>query len=174
MNKQRPFVQIYYDLKDHWIFQPETNPAYAKAFMLMVLRANHTTSHRLIAGKMYEIKPGELFFNATTFGQESGLGSKSTVSRFITLLQKEGLVEKLHKYKEPTRLKITNFVQYGGNKGATKMKQKWEHYNNENNEITYIYKCSNECSTITDINPNLYSICKTCSSELKRVGVSKT
>lgn len=145
----RPFVQVFYDLKDHWIFTTEDKPEYTKAFMLMVLRANHTTSHRIIAGKRYAINPGELFFNAETFGKESGLGSKSTVSRFISLLQEDGIVEKLHKHKEPTRLKICNFVNFSGNYTGTKKILNGTHYNNENNDIN-IYKCIQCDFTVKD------------------------
>jgi hypothetical protein len=155
----RPFVQVFYDLKDHWIFTTEDKPEYTKAFMLMVLRANHTTSHRIIAGKRYAINPGELFFNAETFGKESGLGSKSTVSRFISLLQDDGIVEKLHKHKEPTRLKICNFVNFSGNYTGTKKVLNGTHYNKENNDIN-IYKCIHCDFTKTDsYESNLSTYC---------------
>ena len=156
----RPFVQVFYDLKDHWIFTTEDKPEYAKAFMLMVLRANHTTSHRIIGGKRYAINPGELFFNAATFGKESGLGSKSTVSRFISLLQEDGIVEKLHKVKEPTRLKICNFVKFAGNYVETKQELNGEHYNNETRKDINIYKCIHCDFTRTDkYEDNLSTYC---------------
>jgi len=111
----RPFIQLFYDLKDHWIFTTEDKPEYAKAFVLMCLRANHSVSTRVISGKLYEINPGELFFNAETFGKESGLGSKSSVSRYLTLLQEDGIIKKLHRHKELTRLKLRTPITIGGN-----------------------------------------------------------
>ena len=156
----RPFVQLFYDLKDSWIFTTENKPEYAKAFMLMVLRANHTESIRIIAGKLYTINPGELFFNAETFGKESGLGSKSSVSRFITLLQDDNIIKKLHKHKEPTRLKICNFVNFGGNYIGTKKELNGTHYNND--ILKYIYKC-NQCGfTKEEHSRDFYMSCPSC------------
>ena len=156
----RPFVQLFYDLKDSWIFTTENKPEYAKAFMLMVLRANHTESTRIIAGKLYTINPGELFFNAETFGKESGLGSKSSVSRFITLLQDDNIIKKLHKHKEPTRLKICNFVNSGGNNIGTKKELNGTHYNND--ILKYIYKC-NQCGfTKEEHSRDFYMSCPSC------------
>ena len=156
----RPFVQLFYDLKDHWIFTTEDKPEYAKAFMLMVLRANHSVSTRVISGKLYEINPGELFFNAATFGKESGLGSKSSVSRYITLLQDDGIIQKLHKHKEPTRLKICNFVNFGGNYIGTKKEPNGTHYNND--ILKYIYKC-NQCGFTKEEHSREFVItCRPC------------
>ena len=156
----RPFVQLFYDLKDSWIFTTENKPEYAKAFMLMVLRANHTESTRIISGKLYTINPGELFFNAETFGKESGLGSKSSVSRVITLLQDDNIIKKLHKHKEPTRLKICNFVNFGGNYIGTKKEPNGTHYNND--ILKYIYKC-NQCGfTKEEHSRDFYMSCPSC------------
>jgi hypothetical protein len=156
----RPFVQLFYDLKDTWIFTTENKPEYAKAFMLMVLRANHTESTRIIAGKLYTINPGELFFNAETFGKESGLGSKSSVSRFLTLLQEDNIIKKLHKHKEPTRLKICNFVNFGGNYIGTKKELNGTHYNNDIRK--YIYKCIQCDFTRTELSKDFVITCPKC------------
>lgn len=164
----RPFIQLFYDLKDHWIFTTENKPEYVKAFMLLCLNANHSVSTRLIAGKTYQINPGEIFFSAETFGIQSGLGSKASVSRFLTLLEQEGIIQKLHKHKEPTRLKICNFVNFSGNYIETKTKPKWKDYNNENNEITYLYKCFQCGFTKEERYPDISMSCTTCNQEMSR------
>ena len=85
------WIKIHRDIKHHWIFQRED---YLKAWLFLILRANHKDNKTLysdILPEIVDIKRGEIVSSLQKLGYELKW-TPSKVRRFLQKLQKDNMI----------------------------------------------------------------------------------
>ena len=104
------WIKIHRDIKHHWIFQRED---YLKAWLFLILRANHKDNKTLysdILPEIVDIKRGEIVSSLQKLGYELKW-TPSKVRRFLQKLQKDNMIT-IHNEKRWTHLTINNYDTY--------------------------------------------------------------
>jgi len=167
MSNENGKIMLARDIKSHWIYDCK-KPQWLFAWITLLIDANWKDSQRDIHGTLYEIKRGDVFFDAANFADKTGLGSGATVSRFIDKLVRDGMVIKLHKHKEPTRLRIVNYEHHQTLYSANKMQTNSKDYK-KGIKKEYSYICLQHDFIYKDYVPDLDISCPTCNKELRGV-----
>ena len=167
MSNENGKIMISRDIKSHWIYDSK-KPQWLFAWVTLVIDANWKDTTKHIHGHLYEIKRGDIFFDASNFGDKTGLGSGATVSRWVDKLVSDGMVIKLHKHKEPTRLRIVNYDWYQTLYSENKMQTKSKDYN-KGIKKEYSYICLQDNYRYQDYVPDLDIKCPTCQKELRGI-----
>jgi hypothetical protein len=107
---QGGWIKLHRDIKHHWVFQ---RGDYLKAWLFLILRANHKDNKTLfsdIIPEIVEIKRGEVVTSLNILGKELGW-STSKVRRFLKKLQKDNMIV-MKNEKRWTHLSISNYDTY--------------------------------------------------------------
>jgi hypothetical protein len=126
------WIKIYRTLKDHWLFD---NPAYLKAWIVLLMDVNYEDSKTCISGELIECKRGQAIYSLKTWTERLGKGwTIQKVRTFFNLLENDAMI-KTEGLRKTTRLTICKYdtyqdVQQGDNKETTRR----QHSNNK--EIT--------------------------------------
>jgi len=107
MDKGHGWIKIHRDMKDHWIF---ANAEYLKAWILLLMMANHQTKKWLVQDKMIMIRRGELITSLQDLAKQ-WRWSRGKVRRYITMLENDTMVirKSTHLW---THLTICNYDTY--------------------------------------------------------------
>jgi len=103
------WVKLHRKIKEHWIFD---KPEYLKAWICLLIEANHTGKKTLIEGEIIECGRGESVNSLKTW---AGIfGKKWTVQRvrtFFNLLSEDGMIE-AKGLRKTTRVTVCNYDAY--------------------------------------------------------------
>jgi len=107
---QSGWIKLHRDIKHHWVFQRDD---YLKAWLFLILRANHKDNKTLFSDvlpEIIEIKRGDVVSSLQKLGYELKW-SPSKVRRFLKKLQKDNMIT-IHNEKRWTHLSINNYDTY--------------------------------------------------------------
>jgi len=103
------WIKIYRQITDHWIFDDEV---YLKAWITMLIRANHEPSKCVIHGDLMECRRGQSILSLASWTKT--FGRKWTIQRvrhFFFLLQKDKMIT-IEGLTKTTRITICNYDSY--------------------------------------------------------------
>ncbi|AHK11851.1 hypothetical protein S349_61 [Shewanella sp. phage 3/49] len=132
------WIMLHRKILDNWVSQ---EPEMLAVWIRILLEANHTDTKRMFNGCHIEIKRGQLIFGLNAFSLKSGV-SESKVRRYIKLLEKDGMINRL-KTNKYSLISIVNFDSYQGDNSQDTCKPhsndnqntiKQQHRNNVKNE----------------------------------------
>ncbi len=126
------WIKLQRKIRNNWIFD---NAEYLRAWILILIEANHKPKKTLIKGKLIQCKEGQSLNSLETWGRIFGNWSKSKVSRFLKLLESDGMI-KLENEKVTTRLSVCNYSTYqeSQNDKRTDTERRRDTNKNEKNE----------------------------------------
>lgn len=101
------WIKLYRNIQDHWIWQ---DPQKLKWWLDILLLANHKENKFLLGGVLVTLERGEHHTSELKLAARWGV-SKTTVRKFLTLLENDKMIE-LKKSKKGTTLKVTNYNDY--------------------------------------------------------------
>ena len=104
------WIKLHRDIKHHWVFQ---RGDYLKAWLFLILRANHKDNKTLfsdILPEIVDIKRGEVVSSLQKLGYELKW-SPSKVRRFLKKLEKDNMIT-IKDEKRWTHLSINNYDTY--------------------------------------------------------------
>lgn len=104
------WIKLHRDIKHHWIFQ---RGDYLKAWLFLILRANHKDNKTLYSDllpEIVDIKRGEVVSSLQKLGYELKW-TPSKVRRFLKKLEKDNMIT-IHDEKRWTHLTINNYDTY--------------------------------------------------------------
>ena len=104
------WIKLHRDIQDHWIFKKEE---YLKAWILLLIKANHKDYKTLFLDQLVEVKRGEVVVSYAKFGAEL-MWSSSKVRRFLKMLEKDKMIF-IFPEKKWTHLSILNYETYQHN-----------------------------------------------------------
>ncbi len=107
MKREHGWIKIHRDLKDHWIF---ANAEYLKAWIQLLMMANHKTKKWLVQDQMVLIKRGELITSLAELAKQWGW-SRGKVRRYINMLENDTMVVRKSTHLW-THLTICNYGTY--------------------------------------------------------------
>ena len=132
------WIMLHRKMLDNWVAQ---EPELLAMWVRLLLDANHTDTKCMFNGCHIEIKRGQLIFGLNAFSIKSGI-SESKVRRYISLLEKDGMISRL-KTNKYSVISIVNFDSYQCDNRQTTVEQqakdnqssgKQQHRNNDNND----------------------------------------
>ncbi|MCD3204030.1 DnaA N-terminal domain-containing protein [Clostridium botulinum] len=101
------WIKIYRNIQEHWIWQ---NPQKLKWWLDILLLANYKDNKFLLGNEVITIERGEHHTSELKLAERWGV-SKTTVRKFLKLLEEENMIE-LKKSKKGTTFKVTNYNDY--------------------------------------------------------------
>lgn len=110
MQANNGWIKLHRDIKYHWVFQRDD---YFKAWIFLILRANHKDNKTLFSDvlpEIVEIKRGEVVSSLRNLSLDLKW-SPSKVRRFLQKLQKDNMIV-IHDEKRWTHLTILNYDTY--------------------------------------------------------------
>ena len=140
------WIKLHRDIKYHWVFQRDD---YFRAWIFLILRANHQSNKALfsdILPEIIEIKRGEVVSSLRNLGIELKWTS-SKVRRFLKKLEKDNMIV-IHNEKRWTHLTILNYDTYQDVRNGVETEAKQRRNRGENN-IRMKKKEKNEKKVIT-------------------------
>lgn len=101
------WVKIHRKMMNHWVFK---NAEYCKSFIYLILKAQYTDEKIIHNGEVVCVRRGELMTSIRDLARDWGW-SKDSVSRFLMLLEKDGMITKSSSRKG-TKIFINNYSFY--------------------------------------------------------------
>lgn len=101
------WIKLYRNIQDHWIWQDSQK---LKWWLDIILLANHKDNKFLLGNELMQLERGEHHTSELKLAERWGV-SKTTVRRFLKLLEDDGMIE-LKKSKKGTTLKVSNYSDY--------------------------------------------------------------
>ncbi|MCY6957928.1 DnaD domain protein [Clostridium brassicae] len=98
------WIKLYRNIQEHWIWQ---DPQKLKWWLDILLLANHKDNKFLLGNELMQLERGEHHTSELKLAERWGV-SKTTVRRFLNLLQSDEMIE-LKKSKKGTTLKVSNY-----------------------------------------------------------------
>lgn len=115
VGKGKGWICLYRDIQEHWIWQ---DPIKLKWWLDLLLLANHEDKKTLLGNELIEVKRGERHTSELKLAERWGT-SKTTVRKFLLLLEKDNMIE-LKKSKKGTTYKVINYNAYQENSSNKK------------------------------------------------------
>ena len=85
------WIKIHRAVKSHWLYEVKPFDKY-HAWEDLLLSASHKQTKFLHGNKLTEIQPGQFITSLRKLSEKWGWG-KSTVDRFLTLLESDGMIK---------------------------------------------------------------------------------
>ncbi len=140
------WIKLHRDIKHHWVFQRDD---YFRAWIFLILRANHKNNKALfsdILPEIVEIKRGEVVSSLRNLSIDLRW-TPSKVRRFLLKLQKDNMIV-IHNEKRWTHLTILNYDTYQDVRNTFETDVKQVRNTGENN-IRMKKKVKNEKKSIS-------------------------
>ena len=104
------WVKIHRSIQDHWIWE---NPVKLKWWLDLIMMANHQENKILINGELVIVSSGERHTSEDKLATRWGV-SRNTVRKFLTLLEKDGMISMKKSRQTGTTYKVLNYNVYQG------------------------------------------------------------
>ena len=136
------WIKLHRDIKKHWVYD---NAEYLKAWIHLLIMANHKTKKWLVDENLVLIKRGQIITSMVQLGQEFKW-SRNKVRHFLNLLEKDAMVNRNsnHNY---TQLTICNYDTYQDQRtteGTTKGTSKGQLKDNRRTQLKNVNNVNNE------------------------------
>ncbi len=102
------WVKLYRSIQDHWIWD---NPVYLKWWLDLILMANHKPNKVLVNGEIETIDIGERLTSEVKLSERWEVDRK-TVRKFLSLLEKEGMISVKKSRQKGTTYKVSKYKEY--------------------------------------------------------------
>jgi len=102
------WIKVHRIMRQHWIYK---DADYLKAWITILLEANHSDQKILIKGVLLECKRGQSLNSLETWARLFGGWSKSRVKRFFKLLKTDSMIDTTSE-RITTRLSVCNYEKY--------------------------------------------------------------
>lgn len=102
------WVKLYRSIQDHWIWD---NPVYLKWWLDLILMANHKPNKVLVNGEIETIDIGERLTSEVKLSERWEVDRK-TVRKFLSLLEKEGMISVKKSRQKGTTYKVSKYKDY--------------------------------------------------------------
>lgn len=112
------WIKLHRAIQDHWIFE---DPEFFKAWMTMLLNANHSDKTRMFNGALITVKRGQLLFGLEAFSATSKI-SISKLRRLLKLLENNQMIDR-QKTNKFSIISITNYDDYQDSDSQTAGKE---------------------------------------------------
>ena len=106
-DKTTGWIKIHRDIRNHWVWQKAD---YFKAWVYLLIKANHKSKTWLHNGNLVHIRRGELVTSLDAIAQDMNW-SRSKVRHFINLLKKDTMI-RTDSNTNYTHLSICNYDTY--------------------------------------------------------------
>ena len=104
------WVKIHRSIQDHWIWE---DPVKLKWWLDLIMMANHQENKILINGELVIVSSGERHTSEDKLATRWGV-SRNTVRKFLTLLEKDGMISMKKSRQTGTTYKVLNYNVYQG------------------------------------------------------------
>jgi hypothetical protein len=101
------WIKLHRDIKDHWVFD---NPDYLKAWITLLIMANHKQRNWLVNDQLLVIKRGDVATSQRNLASELGWG-RTRVRSFLDKLEIDEMITQ-YPTQELTHLSICNYDTY--------------------------------------------------------------
>lgn len=122
------WIKLYRSIQDHWIWD---NPVYLKWWLDLLLMANHKPNKVLVNGKIETIDVGERLTSEMKLSARWGASRKS-VSKFLTLLENEGMITVTKSRQKGTTYKVLKYKDYQQVSDPVENNKRYNKGNNKN------------------------------------------
>jgi len=112
------WIKLHRAIQDHWIFE---DPEFFKAWMTMLLNANHSDKTKMFNGALITVKRGQFVFGLEAFSATSKI-SISKLRRLIKLLENNQMIDR-QKTNKFSIISITNYDDYQDSDSQTAGKE---------------------------------------------------
>lgn len=102
------WIKLHRSIQEHWIWD---NPVYLKWWLDLLLMANHKPNEVLVNGKIERIDIGERLTSEVKLSERWSVDRK-TVRKFLSLLEKEGMISLEKSRKKGTTYKVLKYKDY--------------------------------------------------------------
>jgi hypothetical protein len=142
--KNSGYICLHRSIREHWIYEDATK---LKWWLDILMECNHSDRKVSIGFELIECRRGQSLNSLLTWSQMWRV-DKSTVRRFLKLLEADGMV-KSENVKKTTRLTVCNYDDYNSKRNATQLTDNSDatqtqlrdnpnnnanNYNNDNND----------------------------------------
>src|SRR5438128_8696285 len=114
--KNSGFICLHRSIRDHWIYE---DPTKFKWWLDILMECNHSDQKVSIGFDLIECKRGQSINSLLTWSK-MWKKDKSTIKRFFTLLERDGMIQ-TENVKKTTRLTVCNYDSYNSKRNATQL-----------------------------------------------------
>ena len=101
------WIKLHRDIKDHWVFD---NPDYLRAWITLLIMANHKQRNWLVNDQLLVIKRGDVATSQRNLASQFGWG-RARVRSFLSKLEMDEMITQ-YPNQELTHLSICNYDTY--------------------------------------------------------------
>ena len=101
------WIKLYRQIESHWIWN---NSNYLRAWLWMILRANHKENKVLISNNLHIINRGEFITSISKMSEATNM-SIQNVRTFLSLLESDSMINK-ESTSKLTKIYICNYDTY--------------------------------------------------------------
>ena len=135
------WIKLHRDIRKHWVYD---KPEYLKAWIHLLIMANHKTKKWLVDENLVLIKRGQIITSMVQLGQEFKW-SRNKVRHFLNLLENDTMINRNsnHNY---TQLTICNYDTYqaqGTTEGTTEGTSKGQLKDNQRTQLKNVKNLKN-------------------------------
>lgn len=123
-NYKTGWIKIYRSVKKHWLYPKNRPLTEFEAWITILIEVNHESEKFKIGYEIFECNRGEKYYSLETWAKLFNW-NKSKVRRFLSLLQKDSMIE-LKSVQKTTHLIVCNYESYQGERNdyETQVKRK--------------------------------------------------
>jgi hypothetical protein len=140
------WISLHRKLQDHWLWQDKP---YGKgqAWIDILFLVNYKDNKILMDGQLIDVFRGEHITSEYILSKRWGW-SRTKVRNFLSILEKENMIENIKKDKKRTRLKVCNYNSYQLLRTTEELEENYRRTteelqknlnNNDNNMLLSIY-----------------------------------
>lgn len=116
MSTDKGYIRVYRDIREHWIWD---NGDMLRAWLDLIMTANHEDNQFLFCGELITVKRGSLITSVRKLAARWHWG-KDRVLKFLRLLEAEGMIDrKADSRKTLITIEKYDVYQVGGKKKQT-------------------------------------------------------
>lgn len=135
------WIKLHRQMLNHWV---ASEPDALAIWVRLLLEANHTTSKKLLGGRIAVVQRGQLIFSYQRFSEKSGL-SIAKIRRVIRHLTKEGMID-MQSDNKFSIITITCFDDFqestskshADDRQKTGKKHHYKNVKNDKNELIHV------------------------------------
>jgi len=116
------WIKLYRSVQDHWLYNEKRKFSRFEAWNDILLTVNFTDAQTIIKGKVYDVKRGQSILSLESWSKRWSW-DKNAVRRFLTLLQKEEMID-LVSDNITTQLTVCKYEDYQGEGNANETQKK--------------------------------------------------
>lgn len=113
------WIKLHRKVQNHWLWLSEKPFDKRSAWIDILLMANHCDKKVQLGNELVVVKRGERLTSEPKLAERWGW-SRTKVRNFLSLLEKDGMIENRKEGRKRTRLKVLNYSVYQGSEDNRK------------------------------------------------------